>query len=151
VAITLALVSFPGLHSNAVHKLQAYYLIQAAQQREELVVEADALRETIAAAERDEAALTAAAGQLLDGNERLDDSFRHASGVGFRQGLGSRSAPESYPRPQHPCLATLRGLCGSRLGTSSPSMDKAGTCVHALTWPPDVQCVRETSEYGSPS
>ena len=71
--------------------LQAYYLIRAAQRREELQTEADALRQTIAAAERDEAALTAAAGQLLDGNERLTDSFRRASGSGFKQRQGFRS------------------------------------------------------------
>ena len=61
--------------------VQAYYLVRAAQQREELLAQADALRGTIAAAERDEAALTVAAGQLLDGNDRLDDSIRRAPGL----------------------------------------------------------------------
>ena len=66
-----------------MHTPQAYYLIRAAQQREELQAEAAALRGRIAAAERDEAALVAAVGQLLDANDRLDGTFRRSSRTGL--------------------------------------------------------------------
>ena len=84
-------------YDNQSRHLQAYYLIRAAQQREELHKQADALRETIAAAERDEAALTVAAGQLLDDNERLDNSIRRVR-PGSSQRLRRLSLQRVYPR-----------------------------------------------------
>ena len=140
-------------------RLQAYYLIRAAQQREELVAEADALRETIAAAERDEAALMAAAGQLLDGNERLDDSFRRASGSSSGRGLGSRSATLARrcracghnPNPGvcvwRPCqaceAANMRHqrCCGLKIGAGA----------QAPPPPPDMQCVHTSPDVTNPS
>ena len=71
------------------------------------------MRNTIVAAERDELALTAAAGQLLEGNERLDDSLRRASGLGFR-GRGYLMT-----------AAVLTQLRASPLSLQSASVDPA--------------------------